>query len=101
MHILHIMKEYRTHVQIIGEILSTARDDVEDEYGSTVTYLMKKTNVPHDRLTKMLNMLTKRGLIDKDQSRPTNRYKINDNGREFLQAYVSFTELAKDYGLSM
>ena len=36
------MAEYRTHMKIIGDILATTRDDLQDEDGATVTYLIRK-----------------------------------------------------------
>lgn len=95
------MAEYRTRIMIIGDILSTARDDLEDESGSTVTYLIKKTNVPHHRLSRILKMLAKQGLIEIKHSGASNKYKISENGREFLQAYRSFTDFASNYGLNI
>jgi hypothetical protein len=35
------MAEYRTHMKIIGDILSTTRDNLQDEDGATVTYLIR------------------------------------------------------------
>lgn len=95
------MAEYRTRIRIIGDILTTTRDDIENEKGSTVSYLIKKTNVPHHRLSRILRMLAKQGLIEIEQSGASNKYKISDNGREFLQAYRAFTEFANDYGLNI
>lgn len=95
------MAEYRTRIRIIGDILTTTRDDIENEHGSTVSYLIKKTNVPHHRLSRILQMLAKQGLIEIEQSGASNKYKISENGREFLQAYRAFTEFANDYGLNI
>jgi len=39
------MAEYRTHMKIIGDILATTRDDLQDEDGATVTYLIRKANI--------------------------------------------------------
>ena len=43
------MAEYRTHMKIIGDILATTRDDLQDEEGATVTYLIRKANISHSR----------------------------------------------------
>ena len=37
-------------MKIIGEILSTTRDDLQDEDGATVTYLIRKANISHSSL---------------------------------------------------
>jgi len=41
---------YRTHMNIIGDILLTTRDDIEVEQGASVTYLIRKANVSHVRI---------------------------------------------------
>ena len=41
------MGEYRTQMKIIGDILHTTRDDLQDEDGATVTYLIRKANISH------------------------------------------------------
>jgi len=33
---------YRTHMSIIGDILTTTRDEIPDETGASVTYLIRK-----------------------------------------------------------
>ncbi len=95
------MAGYRTRIEIIGDILSTARDDYQDEQGATVTYLIKKANVSHPRLSEILRMLVKQGLLEVDRTKSSSKYKISENGREFLLAYDTFTEFASDYGLNM
>ena len=47
------MGEYRTQMKIIGDILSTTRDDLQDEDGATVTYLIRKANIPHSRISRI------------------------------------------------
>jgi len=98
----YVMAEYRTRIRIIADILATARDDPEDEYGATVTYLLKKTNMSYPRISETLKMLVRQGLMEMDDTvAASNRYKISQNGREFLQAYRTFTEFANDYGLNI
>ena len=97
-----MMAGYRTRIEIIADILATARDYPEDEYGTTVTYLLKRTNMSHPRITGTLKMLVRQGLMEMDgHASATNRYRISSNGREFLQAYRTFTEFASDYGLNL
>ena len=43
------MAEYRTHMKIIGDILATTRDDLQDESGASVTYLIRKANISHSQ----------------------------------------------------
>ena len=95
------MAEYRTHMKIIGDILSTTRDDLQDEDGATVTYLIRKANISHSRISRILKTLVSQGLLERIDSQGSNKYKISQNGREFLQAYYSFTNFADNFGLSI
>ncbi|MBT3329817.1 MAG: MarR family transcriptional regulator [Nitrosopumilus sp.] len=95
------MGEYRTQMKIIGDILSTTRDDLQDEDGATVTYLIRKANIPHSRISRILKTLVSQGLLEQRDTRGSNKYKISQSGREFLQAYYSFTKFADNFGLNI
>jgi predicted transcriptional regulator len=88
-------------MKIIGDILSTTRDDLQDEDGATVTYLIRKANIPHSRISRILKTLVSQGLLEQRDSRGSNKYKISQSGREFLQAYYSFTKFADNFGLNI
>ena len=95
------MAEYRTHMKIIGDILATTRDDLQDEDGASVTYLIRKANISHSRISTILKTLVSQGLLEKVDNQGSNKYKISKNGRDFLQAYYSFTNFADNFGLSI
>ena len=95
------MGEYRTHMKIIGDILSTTRDDLRDEDGATVTYLIRKANISHSRISRILKTLVSQGLLEQVEIQGSSKYKISDSGREFLQAYYTFTNFANHFGLSI
>jgi len=95
------LAEYRTHLKIIGDILSTTRDDLQDEDGATVTYLIRKANISHSRISLILKTLVSQGLLEKVDSRRSNKYKISQTGREFLQAYHTFSGFATNFGLAI
>ena len=95
------MAEYRTHMKIIGDILSTTRDDLQDEDGATITYLIRKANISYSRISGILKTLVSQGLLEKVDSQSSNKYKISQSGREFLQAYHTFTSFADNFGLSI
>ena len=95
------MAEYRTHLKIIGDILSTTRDDLQDEDGATVTYLIRKANIYHSRNSLILKTLVSQGLLEKVDSQRSNKYKISQTGREFLQAYHTFSGFATNFGLAI
>ncbi|MGI0088139.1 MAG: winged helix-turn-helix domain-containing protein [Nitrosotalea sp.] len=90
---------YRTHMSIIGDILSTTRDEAPDESGASVTYLIRKANVSYGRLAKILETLVQQGLLEQTTSDRACRYRISSRGREFLQAYRGFREFADSFGL--
>jgi len=95
------MGEYRTQMKIIGDILSTTRDDLQDENGATITYLIRKANMSHSRISRLLKTLVLQGLLEQANSQGSNRYKISKSGREFLQAYNSFTKFTDNFGLNI
>ena len=95
------MAEYHTHLKIIGDILSTTRDDLQDEDGATVTYLIRKANISHSRISLILKTLVSQGLLEKVDSQRSNKYKISQTGREFLQAYHTFSGFATNFGLAI
>jgi len=95
------MTEYRTHMKIIGDILYTTRDDLLDEEGATVTYLIRKANISHSRISRILKTLVSQGLLEQVESDGTNKYKISNSGREFLQAYKTFSSFADNFGLTI
>ena len=94
-----VVSTYRPHMKIIGDILSTTRDDLDSDEGASVTYLIRKANVSHTRISKILNNLVSQGLLEQVDSQGTFRYKISSNGREFLVAYQTFSKFAENFGL--
>lgn len=100
----HIQREkdmpaYRTHMKIVGDILTTTRDDVLDDQGTTVTCLIRKANISYGRLSKILDTLVEQGLLEQTNSKRACKYKISSRGREFLSAYTAFNEFAQNFGL--
>ena len=95
------MAEYRTHMKIIGDILATTRDDLQDEDGATVTYLIRKANISHSRISRILKTLVSHGLLEQVGNQGANKYKISQTGREFLQAYRTFSTFADNFGLTI
>lgn len=94
-----MVSSYRPHMKIIGDILSTTRDDLDSDEGASVTYLIRKANVSHTRISKILSNLVSQGLLEQVDSQGTFRYKISSNGREFLVAYQTFSRFAENFGL--
>ncbi|MGH1521127.1 MAG: winged helix-turn-helix domain-containing protein [Nitrosopumilus sp.] len=88
-------------MKIIGDILATTRDDLQDEEGATITYLIRKANISHSRISRILKTLVSQGLLEQVDTTNSNKYKISDSGREFLQAYYTFTKFADSFGLNI
>lgn len=88
---------YRTHVSIIADILSTAKQYSYEGYenGATVTHLIRNANVPHQRLSSIVSTLTQSGLLYEDSA----KYRISEKGMEFLKAYSEFKGFAETFGL--
>lgn len=93
------MSAYRTHMKIIGDILSTTRDENESPDGASVTYLIRKANVSHVRISKILINLVSQGLLEQVDSKGACRYSISPSGREFLVEYQTFSKFAENFGL--
>ncbi|RNJ76771.1 MAG: transcriptional regulator [Nitrosopumilus sp. H13] len=95
------MAAYRTHMKIIGEILETTQEDLQDGNGASVTYLIRKANISHSRISGILSTLVSQGLLEQTAGGGANKYKISQSGREFLRAYYAFTRFADSFGLSI
>lgn len=95
------MAAYRTRVRIVCDVLETAREDMQDGNGTSVTYMLRRANLSHPRMTGILGALVSQGLLEQATYRGSCRYRISQSGREFLQAYYSFTRFAESFGLSI
>ena len=94
------MAIYRTQLKIVGDILTTTRDNVYDD-GASVTYLIRTANISHGRISKILSNLVSQGLLEQVNSDGALRYKISVSGREFLTAYQTFYKFTSDFGLTI
>ena len=95
------MSEYRTRIRIIGDILINAEENLHSEDGTSVTYLIRRANISHGRISKILKTLVSQGLLEQVNSQGACRYKISPSGREFLRAYQTFSKFADNFGLSI
>ena len=95
------MTQHRTQIKIVGEILDTAMQEIDEQEGTTVTYIIRKANISHGRLSTILSNLVSQGLLEQVNSKRSCRYKISTSGREFLVAYKTFREFSDDFGLTI
>ena len=95
------MVGHRTQIKIVGEILDTATQEIDEYEGTTITHIIKKANISHGRLSRILNNLVSQGLLEQVTSKRSYRYKTSPSGREFLVAYKTFREFSDDFGLTI
>ena len=95
------MVAHRTQIKIVGEILDTATQEIDEYEGTTITHIIKNANISHGRLSMILSTLISQGLLEQVNSKRSHRYKISASGREFLVAYKTFREFSDDFGLTI
>ena len=95
------MAGHRTQIKIVGEILDTTMQELDEQEGATVTHIIRNANISHGRLSRILNNLVSQGLLEQVTSKRSNRYKTSPSGREFLAAYKTFREFSDDFGLTI
>ena len=95
------MGTYRAQIAIVTDILNVAEENTIDNDGASVTRLIRQANISHGRLSKILKTLVSQGLLEQVNSNRANKYKISMSGREFLQAYKTFSEFTDGFGLTI
>ncbi|MDI1494990.1 MAG: transcriptional regulator [Cenarchaeum symbiont of Oopsacas minuta] len=95
------MTEHRSQMRVVGDILFTARDQMQDEHGVGVTLLVRRANIPYTRISRILYTLVSQGLLEQTDSGGACRYKVSGIGKEFLVEYQKFNSFAEDYGMAI
>ena len=95
------MGMYRAQIVIVTDILDIAQENTLDNNGASVTHLIRRANISHGRLSKILKNLVSQGLLEQVNSDRANKYKISMSGREFLQAYKTISEFTYGFGLTI
>jgi len=49
------MAEHRTQIKIVGEILDTATQEIDEYEGTTITHIIRNANISHVRVSRILN----------------------------------------------
>ncbi len=86
-------------MQIVGDLLSATAQS--GQQGIKTTALISKANIPHSRLSKFLSNLTGNGLINKIEFDGKNTFVITTKGRQYLESYVRFADIAQSFGLEL
>lgn len=93
------MVSYRTSMQIVGDLLTATEQSGQE--GIKTTTLLTKANLSHSRLSKFLSNLTGAGLINKIEFDGKNTFVITPKGRQYLESYVKFANVAESFGLEL
>lgn len=86
-------------MQIVGDLLSATEQSGQE--GIKTTALISKANLPHSRLSKFLTNLTGSGLINRIEYDGKNTYVITSKGRQYLESYLKFANVAQSFGLEL
>ncbi|KAG2473740.1 MAG: putative transcriptional regulator [Nitrosopumilales archaeon] len=93
------MATYRTSMQIVSDLL-TATDQCGQQ-GIKTTSLLTKANLSHSRLGKFIDNLTGAGLINKIEYDGKNTFVLTPKGRQYLESYQKFSNIAESFGLEL
>ena len=84
-------KERRTKTQIFFEVITAAIDDKQNNESVSPTRIQIKCNTSYDKLTKYLEEMEKRGMVEKEKS-----IAITEKGMEFHKDYSRINELINE-----
>ena len=93
------MVVYRTSMQIVADLLVAA--DQCGQEGIKTTSLLTKANLSHSRLEKFVRNLNGAELIKKIEYDGKNVLVITPKGRQYLEQYQKFSDVAESFGLEM
>ena len=93
------MASYRTSIQIVGDLLAATEQSGQE--GIKTTSLLTKANLSHSRLSKFLSNLTGAQLINKIEYDGKNTFVITPKGRQYLESYMKFANVAESFGLEL
>ena len=86
-----IAKERRTKTQIFFEVITAVIDDAQNNELVSPTRVQNKCNTSYDKLTKYLEEMTKKGMIEKEKS-----ITVTEKGMEFQKDYSRINELINE-----
>ena len=94
-----VTKIYRSHQQIVSDVLTITQD--ANRSGIAITVLCQKANQSHSRLRNLLTKLTSSGLVNKIEYDGRNVFVITPKGKQYLEQYQKFADVAESFGLEM
>ena len=93
------MAGYRTSMQIVADLLIAT--DQSGQEGIKTTSLLTKANLSHSRLSKFIENLTGAELINKIEYDGKHAFVITPKGRQYLESYKTFSDIAGSFGLDL
>ena len=90
---------YRNSMQIMSTVLENV--DYAGVEGLAVTQIIRKSNLSHSRLQKLIKNLTGSGLINRIEYDKKSTVVITEKGRLFLDEYKKFSDFAGSFGLEL
>jgi len=86
-------------MQIVADMLYATEQSGQE--GIKTTSLLTKANLSHSRLEKFISNLTGAGLMNKIEFDGKNVFVITPKGRQYLESYKRFSDLAGSFGLDI
>ena len=86
-------------MQIVADLLVAT--DLSGQEGIKTTSLLTKANLSHSRLSKFLDNLTGAELINKIEYDGKNAFVITPKGKQYLESYKKFSDIAESFGLEL
>jgi len=86
-------------MQIVADMLNATEQSGQE--GIKTTSLLTKANLSHSRLEKFISNLTGAGLMNKIDYDGKNVFIITPKGRQYLESYKRFSDLAGSFGLEI
>ena len=86
-----MVKERRSKIQIFFDIVTAVIDDTQNNESISPTRIQIKCNTSYDKLTKYLEEMEKKGMIEKEKS-----IAITERGMEFHKDYSRINELINE-----
>ena len=89
----------RNNIQVTGLILESTKEKGRD--GIRISQLISKSNVPHPRLSKIVEKLINNDLLVKFTHEKGQSFAITEKGMIYLNEYKKFYELANSFGMEL
>ena len=86
-------------MQIVADLLVAT--DQSGQEGIKTTTLLTKANLSHSRLSKFIENLTGAELINRIEFDGKNVFIITPKGRQYLESYKQFSDIAGSFGLDL